>query len=206
MIWKSGHVLETTCGACHRTIVFATSLAPEKKVHPGRFLGRRHHCSPIRRLSPITGGGRRSSRKGTAARMINEVEQLLYREAHLLDSGAFQEWLDLLAPDVRYWAPVRADVYRKVEKEHEASRLALFDETKASLAIRISRLGTGLAWVENPTTRTRRFVSNITADEDADGLVHVQSNFMLFRSRSFVDETFLVGCREDKWSRSNKWL
>jgi len=138
--------------------------------------------------------------------MTREVEQLLYREAQLLDSGRFQEWLELLAPDLRYWAPVRAEVHRAQERENEASRLPLFDETKASLALRISRLDTGLAWVENPATRTRRFVTNVVVEEEAGGLVHVRSNLMLFRSRSFADETTLVGCREDKWSRPDRWL
>lgn len=138
--------------------------------------------------------------------MTSEVEQLLYREAYLLDSGEFQEWLELLAPDLRYWAPVRAEVNRKQETEGEASRLPLFDETKASLALRISRLETGLAWVENPATRTRRFVTNIFVEKEANGLLHVRSNLLLFRSRSFVDETILVGCREDNWSRADRWL
>lgn len=138
--------------------------------------------------------------------MSSDVEQLLYHEAHLLDSGGFHEWLELLAPDLRYWAPVRADVHRKQEKESEARRLPLFDETKASLTLRISRLDTGLAWVENPTTRTRRFVTNVTAEKEANGLLLVRSNLLLFRSRSFTDETILVGCREDKWSSSDKWL
>ena len=84
--------------------------------------------------------------------------------------------------------------------------MPLFDETKASLALRISRLDTGLAWVENPTTRTRRFVSNVLVEKEADGRVHVRSNLILFRSRSFADETILVGCREDQWSRSERWL
>lgn len=138
--------------------------------------------------------------------MQSEVEQLLYREAHLLDSGAFNEWLELLAPDLRYWAPVRAEVPRSQEAEEEAGRLPLFDETKATLALRISRLETGLAWVENPATRTRRFVTNVVTEPKADGLVHVRSNLLLFRSRSFRDETILAGCREDEWSSGDRWL
>jgi 3-phenylpropionate/cinnamic acid dioxygenase small subunit len=138
--------------------------------------------------------------------MIDGVEQLLYHEAYLLDSGLFRDWLGLMAPDLRYWAPVRAEVHRIQEKENEASRLPLFDETKASLSLRISRLDTGLAWVEIPHTRTRRFISNITAESEENGLVRVRSNFMLFRSRSFSEEWIVVGCREDKWSRLDGWL
>jgi 3-phenylpropionate/cinnamic acid dioxygenase small subunit len=136
--------------------------------------------------------------------MIRDVEQLLFREALLLDAGRFQEWLKLLAPDLRYWAPVRADLPRAQENEDEASRLPLFDETKATLALRISRLETGLAWIEIPATRTRRFISNVMA-ESSDGLIHVRSNLLVFRGRSFADETILVGAREDKWINGDEW-
>jgi dibenzofuran dioxygenase beta subunit len=84
--------------------------------------------------------------------------------------------------------------------------LPLFDETKATLALRISRLETGLAWVENPATRTRRFVTNVVVEKAPDGLFRVRSNLLLFRSRSFGDETILVGRREDRWARSGGWL
>jgi dibenzofuran dioxygenase beta subunit len=124
----------------------------------------------------------------------------------LLDSGLYQEWLALLAPDLRYRAPVRADVTRADEKESEADRLPLFDETKETLAFRIRRLGTGLAWSEIPATRTRRFISNIVAEQADSGLFQVRSNFMVFRSRSIADETIFVGCREDLWSQADTWL
>lgn len=134
--------------------------------------------------------------------MASEIERLLYREAHLLDTGRFLEWLELLAPDLRYWAPARSDVSRQQELKDEPQRLALFDETKATLTMRINRIDTGLAWAESPATRTRRFISNVIDEETAGGIVHVWSNFLLFKSRSFADETILVGCREDKWTRS----
>ena len=138
--------------------------------------------------------------------MTNDVEQLLFREAHLLDTGEFRQWLELLASDLRYWAPVRAEVHRKLESEDEAIRLPLFDETKTSLTLRINRLDTGFAWVENPSTRSRRFVTNIVIVKETGNLVHVRSNLLVFRSRSFADETILVGCREDKWRKSEHWL
>jgi 3-phenylpropionate/cinnamic acid dioxygenase small subunit len=138
--------------------------------------------------------------------MASEVERLLYREAHLLDSGLFAEWLELLTADVRYWAPARAEVARLQESEDESRRLPLFDETKASLTLRISRLGTGLAWAESPMARTRRFISNVLDEEEEGGVVRVRSNFMLFKNRSFADETILVGCREDRWTRAGGWL
>jgi 3-phenylpropionate/cinnamic acid dioxygenase small subunit len=138
--------------------------------------------------------------------MADEIEQLLYHEAYLLDSCQFRAWLELLAPDVRYWAPVRAELQLEQEQSSEASRLPLFDETKSSLTLRIDRLATGLAWIENPTTRSRRFISNVHSANDADGLVRVRSYFLLLRSRGFSDETMVMGCREDRWSRRDTWL
>lgn len=73
------------------------------------------------------------------------IEQSLYHEARLLDAGMFPEWPELLAPDLRYWAPVRAEVAREREVAEEGERLPLFDETRASLALRVSRLKTGVA-------------------------------------------------------------
>lgn len=136
--------------------------------------------------------------------MIEGVDQLLYHEAYLLDSGLYKDWLGLLSPDIRYWAPVRANVSR--QQEDESPGFPLFDENKASLSLRVSRLETGLAWVEVPATRSRRFISNIVAKDGGDGTVHVRSNFIVFRSRSSAEEWMLVGCREDRWTRSEKWM
>jgi 3-phenylpropionate/cinnamic acid dioxygenase small subunit len=139
--------------------------------------------------------------------MNQDAAQLLYHEAQLLDDGRFDEWLALLAPDLRYWAPVRADLPRAEAMAGEAERLALFDETRDSLLLRVKRLSTGLAWSEIPPTRTRRMVANVVVDADsAPDRLRVRSNFILFRSRSPSDESLLAGCREDVWSHAGRWL
>ena len=138
--------------------------------------------------------------------MIAQIEQLLFHEAEWLDAGQFNDWIELLAPDLRYWAPVRSDVARADERESEADRLPLFDETRESLALRVQRLHTGLAWSEIPPTRTRRIVANIRPMSGEDGRLSVKSNFLLFRSRSQRDETVMAGMREDVWSRAGRWL
>jgi ethylbenzene dioxygenase beta subunit len=132
------------------------------------------------------------------------VSRLLYEEADLLDNGRYADWLALLAPDLRYWAPVRADLARTDEREGETSRLPLFDETRETLALRIQRLGTGLAWSEIPPSRTRRLVGNVIVDDDGSGRVRVRSNLLVFRSRSPHDETILCAGRDDRWSHGDK--
>ena len=99
---------------------------------------------------------------------IREVEQFLYREARLLDNRQFHEWLELLTDDLRYWMPIRSNRYPVNSKaitildgsryeESEVSSendLALMDEDKDSLTRRIDRLDTGMAWAEDPPSRT----------------------------------------------------
>ena len=43
--------------------------------------------------------------------LLREVEQFLYREARLLDNRQFHQWVELLAEDVRYWMPMRSNIY-----------------------------------------------------------------------------------------------
>jgi 3-phenylpropionate/cinnamic acid dioxygenase small subunit len=144
--------------------------------------------------------------------VIREVEQFLYREARLLDERRFHEWLELFTDDVRYWMPGRSIRYPKVSKaivildpdrytEEELSKedeLAILDETKETLGRRIARLGTGMAWAEDPPSRTRHLISNIEVEPgDAASELKVFSNFMVYRSRSETEQDFYVGARQD---------
>jgi 3-phenylpropionate/cinnamic acid dioxygenase small subunit len=146
------------------------------------------------------------------AEVIREVEQFLYREARLLDERRFHEWLELFTDDVRYWMPGRSNRYPKLSKaivildperytEEELTKedeLAILDETKETLGRRIARLETGMAWAEDPPSRTRHMISNIEVEPgDAASELKVFSNFMVYRSRSETEQDFYVGARQD---------
>ncbi len=143
---------------------------------------------------------------------IREVEQFLFREARLLDARRFHEWLDLLTDDVRYWMPTRANRYPANSKaisildgsryeEGDLSRedeLAILDEDKDSLTRRVNRLDSGMAWAEDPPSRTRHFVSNIEVEPGAgDTEMRVYSNFIMYRTRGQTEQDFYVGSRQD---------
>src|SRR5436190_23923526 len=110
--------------------------------------------------------------------LIREVEQFLYREARLLDTRRFHEWLALFTDDVRYWMSGRSNRYPKSSKaiaildpdryvEDDIGRedeLAILDETKETLSGRVARLDTGMAWAEEQPSRTRHMISNIEVD------------------------------------------
>ena len=133
-----------------------------------------------------------------------EVEDLLYREAALLDDRRFNEWLDLLTDDMRYWMPVRHNpqVGGPVESELAAPHANYyFNDTKETLAIRIKRLGLENAWAERPPSRTRHLITNIRITEVQEPELEVHSNFLVYRTRLERDKDTFVGKREDKLRR-----
>lgn len=129
----------------------------------------------------------------------HEVSQFLFREARLLDSRQFEEWLSMIAEDVRYVAPVRlARMPREERKEFEAlGGGAHFDENKEDLAQRVRKVNTGRAWSEVPASRTRHLVTNIEVMAAADDQYEVSSHFLLYRTRSSTYQDQFAGARHD---------
>jgi len=162
---------------------------------------------------PVTGpvGGRRADRD-----IHFEVEQFYYEEAELLDDGRFADWLELLADDVDYWMPTRTNRLRRQQALSIAARgeAAFYDETKESLAWRIRRFDSGMAWAEDPPSRTRHLVTNIVAhhvDPDAQAGfttddLEVRSAFLVYRNRLQREENIFAGRRVDILRRTDEGL
>lgn len=110
-----------------------------------------------------------------------EVQSFLFHEAQLLDDGQVHDWLELLAPDVRYRIPIR--VTRERAAGRGFSQIGYhMDEDRGMLQTRIERLDTEYAWAEDPPSRTRRYVTNIRVGADGDR-ISVRSNLLVFRGR-----------------------
>ena len=152
---------------------------------------------------------------------IREVEQFLYREARLLDERRFREWLELFTDDVRYWMAARSNRYPRSSKaisildperyrEENISgepELAILDESKQTLTGRVARLETGMAWAEDPPSRTRHMIANIEVERgDTPSEVRAYSNFIVYRSRAETEEDFYVGARQDLLRRDDGGL
>jgi 3-phenylpropionate/cinnamic acid dioxygenase small subunit len=143
--------------------------------------------------------------------LIRGVEQFLYQEARLLDERRFHDWLRLFTDDVHYWMVARANRYPRSSKAitildlkryveaDGTDELALFDEDITTLTARVARLDTGMAWAEDPPSRTRHLITNIEvmADAPAPDLT-AHCNFIVYRSRGETEEDFYVGAREDR--------
>lgn len=141
-----------------------------------------------------------------------EVEQFYYEEAELLDAGRYTDWLDLLAEDLDYWMPTRTNRLRRQQALSIAARgeAAFYDETKESLAWRIRRFDSGMAWAEDPPSRTRHLVTNVMvrhADPaEHDGFTEddlwAHSAFLVYRNRLEREENVFAGARTDLLRRT----
>ena len=136
-----------------------------------------------------------------------EVEQFYYEEADLLDAGRYTDWLDLLADDLDYWMPTRTNRLRRQQALSVAARgeAAYYDESKDSLAWRIRRFDSGMAWAEDPPSRTRHLVTNVMvrhvdpAEHEGftDDDLWARSAFLVYRNRLEREENVFAGSRTD---------
>src|SRR5437763_17174525 len=140
-----------------------------------------------------------------------EIEDFLYREADLLDERRYEDWLALIAEDVRYWMPMRRNV-KVGEPEREFTRagqdINWFDEGKETLTRRVKQILTGMHWAEEPVSRISHMVSNVrlleinpSVTEPAE--VTVRCRFLIYRNRVETETDILVGKREDLLRRTD---
>mgnify|MGYP001178493949 CR=1 FL=1 len=135
----------------------------------------------------------------------NEVNTFYIHEAWLLDERKFHDWLDILADDLFYFMPRKKNRQRKdmAREVTEYGDLALFEEDKESMKMRIARLDTGMAWAEDPPSRTRHLITNLQIEDIGNDEVKAKTAFMLYRTHLEPDEDFFVGSRDDLLRRVN---
>src|SRR5690242_13623492 len=85
-----------------------------------------------------------------------ELMQFYIREAWLLDERRYKEWLDLFTDDILYFMPRRKNVPRRELHRELTPRgdLAILEEDKRYLEMRVARLDTGMAWAEDPDRKS----------------------------------------------------
>lgn len=168
------------------------AIKPDYGTYP--TLDRHLAAAAAHRLLAFRGEG-----TPVADALHREIERFCHREARLLDEERYDDWYALLADDLFYWMPLTENRFRRDKRPLlDPGAMALFDERKADIAMRIGRLASKLVWTEDPPTRHVYVVSNIEAYEtEVAGEYEVHSCFVQYRNRSEHDEATLVGRRRD---------
>lgn len=134
-----------------------------------------------------------------AESLLAEINRFYNREARLLDDERYDDWYETLADDLFYWLPLRESRFRRdVRGEISPDNMAMFDECKADIAVRIGRINSRTVWTEDPPTRHVYMISNLEAFEtDTAGTYEVHTVFAQYRNRVEHDESTLFGRRRD---------
>jgi len=141
-----------------------------------------------------------------------EIEEFLYHEAELLDERRYEDWLKLIADDIRYWMPMRRNV-KVGEHAREFTRadhdINWFDEGRETLERRVRQIMTGIHWAEEPVSRISHMVSNVQLLEVRPALAEAteilaKCRFLIYRNRVETETDILVGKREDLLRRAGE--
>src|SRR5258707_12184283 len=101
--------------------------------------------------------------------------------------------------------PRRKNVPRR-ESHRELTQLgdlAILEEDKRHLEMRVARLDTGMAWAEDPPSRTRHLIGNLEVTPRDNGEVEARTGFLVYRSHLETDHQLLSGFLEDVLRQGN---
>lgn len=108
---------------------------------------------------------------------IRQIEAFLYKEARLINSNQLNDWVDLFTKDCHYWIPCNDD---DIDPETHVS--IIYDD-RSRLEERVWRLETGLAYGQQPRSKTRHFISNVEVTGQSKEKVIVTSNVLITELR-----------------------
>src|SRR5271155_2090946 len=115
-----------------------------------------------------------------------EVEDLLYKEAALLDEWRLEEWLELLTDDAIYEVPPT-----DVPEGDSRNTLFIVADDIVRIRSRVKQLLGKSAWAENPHSRTRRLITNVRVlGSDGDNFL-ASANFAVYRMRYESVDTYI---------------
>ncbi len=117
-----------------------------------------------------------------------EVEELLFREAELLDSWRLDEWLSLLTDDAGYYVPPND----QPDADHRSSLFTIADN-HARLLERVKRIKDPNCHAEHPHSRTRRLIGNVRIIGAEGETVRIAANFIVHRFRRNEAPRIFVG-------------
>jgi 3-phenylpropionate/cinnamic acid dioxygenase small subunit len=130
----------------------------------------------------------------------NSIEQFYYEEAELLDSRRFKEWLALFEDNATDRVGSRLSIAQSETQKPLTDAEAIFHihDDKNFLTLRVERLGTGFAHVEEPPSFTRRLIGNvrILKDDTNGGSYKIAANILVVQFRQ-DGSTLFAGGRED---------
>jgi 3-phenylpropionate/trans-cinnamate dioxygenase beta subunit/p-cumate 2,3-dioxygenase beta subunit len=111
------------------------------------------------------------------------VEDFMFAEARLLDDWRLTEWLELLTETCMYEVPA-TDV-------RGGDALGLIADDRRRLEERVKQLLRMTTLCENPPSRTRRLITNVSVLAEVDDRIDVVANFVIHRISLEREDVFV---------------
>jgi len=106
-----------------------------------------------------------------------KVDEFLYHEARLLDTGQLEAWLELFTEDATYWLPLERDQKDPLETS------SIIHDDRTLLGLRVKQARHPRAHARLPLARTVHQVGNVVVEE-ANDEVRVSSTLQVVEFRN----------------------
>lgn len=109
-----------------------------------------------------------------AASIHEQAAQLLYAEARALDERRWDDWLEMLHPQIVYWVPAwTADFETTRDPDCELS--LIYYESRSGLEERVARARSGRSLASTNPRRTLHLYANVSATADGPNALHCEA-------------------------------
>jgi len=115
--------------------------------------------------------------------LILKVAEFLAHEADLLDSGKFDEWLNLFDLDAIYWIPTSSD------QTDMKGQVSIILEDVPLLKLRIQRLSHPRAYSVTPPPETVHLIGNVTVAKQNKTII-TNSKLIVTEAREDLENRF----------------
>lgn len=115
-----------------------------------------------------------------AALTRSQAEELLFREALLIDTRRYDEWLAMFTPDIEFWMPAwRNETETTTDPDRELS--LIYYKGRRNLEDRVLRLTSGLSVASLPLPRVVHQVTNVLVLEANESTASISAAFTCHR-------------------------
>ncbi len=145
----------------------------------------RKAAKPAKKAAPARSAAVKAAR-ANGADLQRAVEQLLYRQAEILDNKSWQDFIDLFTGDGVYWMPANP------EQTTGDGVPSIFYEDRDLMSVRLRRLGHPHAWSQMTAWGTNHVVSNVMIEKEdpRTGDVVARSRFHMMEFRNDATRHF----------------
>ena len=116
--------------------------------------------------------------------MLRAGTDVLYREAHYLDTQRWDDWLGLYSPDCEFWMPAWKSEHELTANPKRELSLVYYS-SRAGLEDRVTRVRSGTSVASIPLPRTQHAITNVIAEPtDAGEAMRLYTNWTVHQFRT----------------------